>query len=164
MLNDLKTDYSCPDYSNPCKHIAAVYYLLGEEFDRDPFLIFTLRGLGRDDLIALLGRSGAKAAPADIPDTPRTPEPLSTNLQAYWGQPSSAEDPIGDVEAPPVTAALPRRLGSFPFWRGQQPFLQAIVPTYARATPRGLDTVLGQVSAKTPEPSPAKPIRKTKKN
>ena len=39
-LGDLKTDCSCPDWSNPCKHIAAVYYLLGEEFDRDPFLLF----------------------------------------------------------------------------------------------------------------------------
>lgn len=39
-LGDLKTDCSCPDWSNPCKHIAAVYYLLGEEFDRDPFLDF----------------------------------------------------------------------------------------------------------------------------
>ena len=41
-LQDLKTGCSCPDWSNPCKHIAAVYYLLGEEFDRDPFLIFAL--------------------------------------------------------------------------------------------------------------------------
>jgi len=39
-LRDLKTDCSCPDWSNPCKHIAAVYYLLREEFDRDPFMIF----------------------------------------------------------------------------------------------------------------------------
>ena len=39
--DDLKTECSCPDYSNPCKHIAAVYYLIGEEFDRDPFLLET---------------------------------------------------------------------------------------------------------------------------
>jgi len=51
-LKDLQTDCSCPDWSNPCKHIAAVYYLLGEEFDRDPFLIFKLRGLDRDELVA----------------------------------------------------------------------------------------------------------------
>ena len=31
-LGDLTTKCSCPDWSNPCKHIAAVYYLLGEEF------------------------------------------------------------------------------------------------------------------------------------
>ena len=43
--DDLRTSCSCPDEANPCKHIAAVYYLLGEEFDRDPFLLFRLRGL-----------------------------------------------------------------------------------------------------------------------
>ena len=43
-----------------------------------------------------------------------------------------------------AAAALPRRLGGFPFWRGGEPFLQAIEPTYTRATSRGLDTVLGQ--------------------
>ena len=53
-LRDLSTECSCPDYSNPCKHIAAVYYLLGEEFDRDPFLLFRLRGLERDKLMGML--------------------------------------------------------------------------------------------------------------
>ena len=59
---DLSTDCSCPDDSNPCKHIAAVYYLLGEEFDRDPFLIFTLRGLTRDELFERLEALGGSAA------------------------------------------------------------------------------------------------------
>ena len=35
---NLKTSCSCPDSSNPCKHYAAVYYILGENFDQDPFL------------------------------------------------------------------------------------------------------------------------------
>src|SRR5262245_37143350 len=39
---DLVTDCSCPDWANPCKHVAAVYYLLGERFDADPFLIFDI--------------------------------------------------------------------------------------------------------------------------
>src|SRR5207244_1185349 len=54
--DDLKTSCSCPDWSNPCKHVAAVYYLIGEEFDRDPFLIFQLRGLTREELFARLNR------------------------------------------------------------------------------------------------------------
>ena len=57
---NLKTNCSCPDWSNPCKHIAAVYYLLGEEFDRDPFLIFRLRGVAREDFIKLLTKAGGK--------------------------------------------------------------------------------------------------------
>src|SRR5262249_59266922 len=59
---DLTTECSCPDWSNPCKHIAAVYYLLGGEFDRDPFLLFPLRGLDREGLLRRLG--GAAPAPS----------------------------------------------------------------------------------------------------
>ncbi len=51
---DLDTDCSCPDWSNPCKHIAAVYYLLGEQFDGDPFLLFRLRGKSKDEIMSLL--------------------------------------------------------------------------------------------------------------
>lgn len=55
---DLKTDCSCPDKANPCKHVAAVYYLLGEAFDRDPFLIFRLRGIERAELIDAIRELG----------------------------------------------------------------------------------------------------------
>ena len=48
--SDLVVDCSCPDYSNPCKHVAAVYYLLAETFNRDPFLLFKLRGLERETI------------------------------------------------------------------------------------------------------------------
>ena len=69
--DDLDTDCSCPDWENPCKHIAAVYYLLAEAFDRDPFLIFAWRGRPRehllDDLRALRGR-GAGTPASDAVD------------------------------------------------------------------------------------------------
>ena len=44
---DLQTHCSCPDWVNPCKHVAATRYVLGEAFDRDPFLHFELRGSRR---------------------------------------------------------------------------------------------------------------------
>ena len=43
---DLITYCDCPDFSNPCKHIAAVYYLLAEQFDRGPFLLLGCAGWG----------------------------------------------------------------------------------------------------------------------
>lgn len=52
--SDLQTDCSCPDWANPCKHVAAVFYLLGERFDADPFLMFELRGRTKDQVIAAL--------------------------------------------------------------------------------------------------------------
>ena len=50
--DDLDSACSCPDWENPCKHIAAVYYLLAEAFDDDPFLIFAWRGRDKDGLLA----------------------------------------------------------------------------------------------------------------
>ncbi len=43
--NDLLLRCSCPDWAVPCKHIAAVIYLLSQEIDGNPFTIFTLRGI-----------------------------------------------------------------------------------------------------------------------
>jgi uncharacterized Zn finger protein len=49
--SDLDSSCSCPDRENPCKHIAAVYFLLAEAFDADPFLIFAWRGRGKEELL-----------------------------------------------------------------------------------------------------------------
>src|SRR5579863_9297847 len=65
--NDLETDCSCPDWANPCKHIAAVYYLLAERFDEDPFLIFKLRGRTKDQIIQSLRDKRAATLPGDAP-------------------------------------------------------------------------------------------------
>jgi uncharacterized Zn finger protein len=59
---DLTAICWCPDWENPCKHIAAAYYLLAEAFDDDPFLIFRWRGRTRDELLSRLHR-GAAASP-----------------------------------------------------------------------------------------------------
>ena len=152
---DLQTDCSCPDWSNPCKHIAAVYYLLGEEFDRDPFLVFKLRGAEREELMGLIGsRSVAIGGPGD-PDTdgallaeeesePLPAEPISAELEEFWGQVSAEDDTGGGVRIPPFSAALPRRLGNFPFWQGKDGFLLALEEVYRKASPTGLDVFLGE--------------------
>jgi uncharacterized Zn finger protein len=52
--DDLMTRCSCPDWENPCKHIAAVFYLMAEAFDDDPFLMFAWRGCDKERLLAAL--------------------------------------------------------------------------------------------------------------
>jgi uncharacterized Zn finger protein len=137
--SDLHTDCSCPDEANPCKHIAAVYYLLGEEFDRDPFLIFRLRGLGREDLLARLSKQGP--APTEEPRPPA--EPLPQDPSAFWALGAEVED-YGEVQAPPVTAGLLRRLGKFPFWRGEKALVETLEPVYVQASAVGLNVFLGE--------------------
>src|SRR5690348_4149148 len=115
---DLITWCSCPDSSNPCKHIAAVYYLLAEEFDRNPFLLFELRGLERDEFLARLGtlhpqEASEELAPADEPGSGETVEALTSNPDLFWtGQPLLEAIP-GEMSLPPVTGALLRQLGPF---------------------------------------------------
>ena len=70
---DLDMRCSCPDWEVPCKHLAAVCYVLAEEFDRDPFAMLAWRGRGRDELLAALRQvrvdgSGSRSARGELTD------------------------------------------------------------------------------------------------
>ena len=54
---DLPMHCSCPDWAVPCKHVAAVCFLLAERFDEDPFLIFEWRGRSKQELLTRLRKS-----------------------------------------------------------------------------------------------------------
>jgi uncharacterized Zn finger protein len=150
---DLQTECSCPDWSNPCKHIAAVYYLLGEEFDRDPFLIFRLRGMEREELIRVVSGTAAakgKGTPKRVTQTQTESDvespsaPLPHEPGAFWGKDDARGGFQGEVRIPPVSAAILRRLGSFPFWRGEEGFADAMEGIYCEAAMVGLDVFLGE--------------------
>ena len=147
-LSDLNTECSCPDWSNPCKHVAAVYYLLGEEFDRDPFLIFKLRGLDREHLIGLIGgeqqRDDNLQSADDSAYESSESEPISTEASRFWdgaGPPASSGL---DLQTPPVVAPLLRRLGSFPFWRADRRFIEFFEPIYERSSRKALTVLEGE--------------------
>jgi uncharacterized Zn finger protein len=156
-LKDLKTDCSCPDWSNPCKHIAAVYYLLAEEFDRDPFLIFKLRGMNREDLTVMLSRTGKKTtlrkAKPKQESQNEDEKALTSDISKFWNGEAISDDIFGEVRIPPIPAALPKRLGSFPFWRGEERFLDTMESIYAKASPVGLSTFLGELTKSPSAPS-----------
>ena len=171
-LRDLKTHCSCPDSSNPCKHIAAVYYLLGEEFDRDPFLIFTLRGVNRQEMVEMLGTTAGISSASDAgssftEDRPTSekvaaekqaiPEPLTADLATFWEGAPLPEEFFGEVNSPPVSAALPKRLGSFPFWRGAERFLEAMEQIYGSAGSRGMSAFLGEAGVPLEEAPRTRP-------
>lgn len=90
--DDLDTDCPCPDWARPCKHAAAVYFLLAEAFDDDPFLILAWRGRPRDELVANL-RALRGTAPSDAPDGVDDPwtaieqaaaPPLDERVATFW--------------------------------------------------------------------------------
>jgi uncharacterized Zn finger protein len=97
---------SCPDWENPCKHIAAVYFLLAEAFDRDPFLIFAWRGRDKDDLLAALRARRRRSGPADQVDSASPPAdaPAAPGMGAFgWPEP----EPDRLAWAAPATPGSP---------------------------------------------------------
>jgi uncharacterized Zn finger protein len=136
---DLDTDCSCPDWSNPCKHIAAVYLLLAEEFDRDPFLLFRLRGIRQGALMDRIG-GDVEAALGDA-DADEAASSDTQPLQAddeFWDAPSLPDDVYGAVEMPPSHAPLPKQLGKFPLWRGNDALIDALGPVYEAGSAEGV--------------------------
>ena len=55
--SDIEANCSCPDYANPCKHLAAVYYMLANEIDKDPFILLELRGINKEEIHKIAGIS-----------------------------------------------------------------------------------------------------------
>jgi uncharacterized Zn finger protein len=135
---DLKTACSCPDYSNPCKHTAAVYYLLGEQFDSDPFLLFRLRGKTKDEIMFMLRARRAQSAivAEELPAATEPPaaaepiEPLDAEPDRFWHGPAELSDFRVTIAAPPIDAAPIKRLGAPKFWHGKQDFVALLTVAY----------------------------------
>lgn len=133
--NDLETDCSCPDWSNPCKHVAAVHYLLGERFDADPFLMFELRGRTKDEIIAVLrgkrtSRQESPGASEAVPEVAEPVTPLAQSLGSFWATPEGLPDPALSFAAPEVDALPIKRLGPPSFWRGKRDFPELMEEIY----------------------------------
>jgi uncharacterized Zn finger protein len=158
---DLATGCSCPDWANPCKHVAATHYILGEALDRDPFLLFELRGRTKEQVLEALrtarssprrGRTkGVTPAPDPAPmlveDIPRVslgrlrredydkpPEPLPSLNLAF--------------EAPPASTDFLRQLGAPPSWRDDRTPSELFGPLIHAAAERARKLALSD-----PEPA-----------
>ncbi len=148
---DLETECSCPDWANPCKHIAAVYYLLGEEFDRDPFMLFYLRGIGREELTtSLREKRSADVSPeaAERPEAEREPEdavpPLEECLDRFWVPAESMAGFRVSIEPPPVPEALLKRLGPLHLEGSRQDLAAMLEGIYRTASERALEVAFGE--------------------
>lgn len=101
---DLEMTCSCPDWEVPCKHLAAVCYVLAEAFDDDPFAMLAWRGKGREDLLAALRRlaGGGHADQGGQPVIEVADKPLAECTDGFWSTPLS---PARLRALPPATVA-----------------------------------------------------------
>jgi uncharacterized Zn finger protein len=139
--SDLQTSCSCPDWANPCKHVAAIHYVLGEAFDRDPFLLFELRGRSKDQVLAALravradARGGAPAARArsredGAPDAEHVPSVSLRKLAvADYDKPRAPLPALHlSFEATPMSGAILMQLGTPPAWSSDASPVELLAP------------------------------------
>lgn len=122
-LADVHSQCSCPDRANPCKHIAAVYYQLGDRFSEDPFVLFQLRGRTKEQIISDLRQLRRANIEFSEVETPEYKQPASqnqyTNLEDFWQYKQSLE-PSLVVIAPSTGETVLDVLGAIPLAKEQE--------------------------------------------
>ena len=152
IAGDLEMRCSCPDWEVPCKHLAAVCYVLAEEFDRDPFGLLAWRGKARDELLAALrqlqaaalGSSGEDPAGQAVASAGTTwragldvpTKPLAECLDRFWS-PALSPARLRALSSAPSSAAPDLVLRMFPpppvKVRGKD-LAEVLTPAYYRLT------------------------------
>ena len=148
---ELETDCSCPDWANPCKHIAAVYYLLAERFDEDPFLIFKLRGQTKERIIETLRKKRAAGSNTKMSSQPSDVDvlggeeesPLEECLETFWKAGTELETFSVNFRQDVVENAVLKILGKAPFKVGRKNVSEMLEKAYEIASKEALKKALG---------------------
>jgi uncharacterized Zn finger protein len=133
--DDMDMRCSCPDWGVPCKHLAAVCYVLAEAFDADPFAMLAWRGKGRDELLGALRGVEPPRPVEPLAAASAGPPPLDACVDQFWaaGLSPARLRALSAAPAAPGTPDLVLRLYEPPSLtvRGKD-LLDVLVPAYAR--------------------------------
>ncbi|MGC8513188.1 MAG: SWIM zinc finger family protein [Acidimicrobiales bacterium] len=123
---DIRANCSCPDWENPCKHIAAVLYVVADQLDADSWLVLLLRGGEQETLLdSLAGSSGASAATSEVaPWWPFGPGPVPVEYQA-------PADHLAAVRSGPPDAVLDT-MEPLPVEVGSSVLVELLRPLYEK--------------------------------
>lgn len=166
---DLKTSCSCPDWGDPCKHVAATHYVLGEALDRDPFLLFELRGRTKERVLEALraARGGAsettskrggrsKAAPPSAAVEAPTVK-LGKLKAADYDKPRAPLPALHFRFDEPVThGAVLRQLGAPAAWEGEAGPADVLAPLVRAAAESARRIAMAEPSDAGEPPAPAR--------
>lgn len=133
---DARFSCTCPDLGDPCKHAAAVVYLLAEWLDDHPFGVLTLRGVGRDALVADVSarrRGPAGTVPASAAAGAGAAAGTGLGPLERWDGPAAdfyaPRAPLPALE-PPAPGPAPDALDPSHLGAGAAALLAALAPAY----------------------------------
>jgi len=146
-LSDVHSKCSCPDKVNPCKHVGAIYYQLGDRFSEDPFVLFQLRGRTKEQIISDLRQlRSAHNDNTQITDyqQPTTNTQDTVKIDSFWQYNEPLESSLV-VIAPSGSETVLDVLGSIPLANEEENVGNL---TSADVVMKYLDTVYKDVSQK----------------
>ncbi|MBF2026700.1 MAG: SWIM zinc finger family protein [Oscillatoriales cyanobacterium C42_A2020_001] len=120
---DIHSRCSCPDPANPCKHIGAVYYLLGDRFSEDPFVLFQLRGRTKEQILEALRQSRSQGKEEKSEDgSQKSEEVIAAHLRSrvsldpnqFWQYTEQLEPSLVVIAPPPSSETVLDVLGAIP--------------------------------------------------
>ncbi|MGP1272321.1 MAG: SWIM zinc finger family protein [Phycisphaerales bacterium] len=131
-----------------CKHSACAALITADHLAVNPWLVFTLRGMDKNELLERLRQARLLPVSADGSAPVYTPHvaaleamavpPLEETLGHFWDQPASLEHLHLTVERPAVSHPLLRRLGQSPFEQSRFPLVGLLATCYDLASERVL--------------------------
>ena len=80
---DFKMQCSCPDWAVPCKHLAAVIYMVSREIDNNPFLVFEIHKVNLLDELKKRGIYIADQKKTEIPTLVSLLKPCKINKEGF---------------------------------------------------------------------------------
>ncbi len=148
-LSEVHSKCSCPDKANPCKHIGAIYYQLGDRFSEDPFVLFQLRGRTKEQILSDLRQLRRGKIEAETPETPDVQQPIPDNkysvkLDSFWQYNEPLESSLV-VIAPSSSETLLDVLGAIPLAKEEENLINS---TSSDVVMKYLNTVYTDASQK----------------
>ncbi|MBK4730170.1 SWIM zinc finger family protein [Oxynema sp. CENA135] len=122
-LDEVRSRCSCPDKANPCKHIAAVYYLLGDRFSEDPFILLQLRGRTKEQILAALRQQReidtresetGDRSDAAVQKSPNMARQTRVNLKQFWDYEDALDSSLVVIAPSPSSETVLEVLGPIP--------------------------------------------------
>jgi len=117
QFTEFSTECTCPDWSNPCKHIAAVFYLIAEVLEKNPFLLFELRGKDRESFLTMLLPQEKQSVEAD-----RAVGSEALSVDHFWEGASEETELAYFPREITQAAGIIHQMGPFPMWQGNYDF------------------------------------------
>ena len=170
-LSDIHSRCSCPDPQNPCKHIGAIYYQLGDRFSEDPFVLFQLRGRTKEQILddlrrlrstkageqeskgveehkssqAIQNPSCAGSAPKAQPKTPKPQTPL--DITEFWQYYEALDSSLVVIAPPPDNRTVLDVLGTIPLASADARVMQYLDEVYKTVSQQAVMSALNRDDA-----------------